>query len=319
MTMTRLMLAALISLAALAAGPGAAAADDGPALVRRTVSHDGVKRVYYVYVPPGLADKAKPAPLVFALHDGGGRAERFAHLTGLNAAAREAGMIVVYPEGVGQRWNDGRSRVGFATFVRNTDDVGFVTGLIDRVSRRDHAVDPERVYALGMANGGMMAFRLACEAADRIAGIAAVAASLPTRMEPRCRPARPVGVLIINGTSDPMIPYRGGEVRAGLKRLGKVIGTEDSAAFFARHDGCALAAAPTPVPNRSTADDTEATRFEYPDCRASRVVLYQIDRGGHTWPGSRANLPERLVGKTNLDFDAAKVALDFFGSLPPRR
>jgi polyhydroxybutyrate depolymerase len=315
----RVTLIALSALFTLTAVPAISSADNGLGLVRRTATHDGVKRTYYVFVPPGLGDKAKPAPLVFALHDGGGRAERFARLTRLNAAAAKAGVIVVYPEGVEQHWNDGRSRVGFTTFIRNTDDVGFVTSLIDKVSKQDHAVDPKRVYALGMSNGGMMALRLACEAADKIAGVAAVAASLPARMEFRCRPAKPVGVLIVNGTNDPMIPYRGGEVRQGLKRHGSVMSTENTAAFFAQHDGCASAAVPTPVPNRSTTDTTEATRYEYPECRDSRVVLYHVDRGGHTWPGAKTILPERMVGKTSEDFDASAVALAFFKSLPVRK
>jgi polyhydroxybutyrate depolymerase len=315
----RLAGTALSSLVVLVALATAGVADDGAGLTRRTTIHAGVERVYYVFVPPGIADKSEPAPLVFALHDGGGRAERFARLTRLNEAARKAGVIVVYPEGVEQHWNDGRSRVGFTTFVRNTDDVGFVTGLIDTVARKDHPVDTGRVFALGMSNGGMMAFRLACDAADRIAGIATVAANLPARMEYRCRPAKPIGVLMINGTNDPMVPFRGGDVRSGLKRLGRVMGTEETAEFFARHDGCALPAVPAPVPNRSTSDTTETTRLEYPECRDSRVVLYQVDRGGHTWPGAKTPRSERLVGKTSEDFDASKVALDFFKSLPARK
>lgn len=308
-----------VAAAAMVCGVAAAAtADNGTGLQRRTTIHAGVERVYYVFVPPELADKAKPAPLVIALHDGGSRAERFAALTKLNEPARKAGVVMVYPEGVEQRWNDGRSRVGFTTFVRNTDDVGFVTSLIDQVARKDHAVDPKRVYAIGMSNGGMMALRLACEAADKIAGIATVAANLPARMEHRCRPAKPVSVLMIHGTNDTMVPFRGGDVRSGLKRLGRVLGTEETAAFFAQHDGCALSAVPTPVPNRSTEDTTEATRLEYPGCRDSRVVVYQVDRGGHTWPGAKAIQSERLVGKTSQDFDASEAALEFFKSLPAR-
>ena len=41
--------------------------------------------------------------------------------------------------------------------------------------QRRYSVDPQRVYATGMSNGGMLAHRLACEAADVFAGIAAVA------------------------------------------------------------------------------------------------------------------------------------------------
>ena len=237
MTVFRLAGTALMSLALVCGAAAEAVADNGTGLQRRTTIHAGTERVYYVFVPPELGDKAKPAPLVFALHDGGGRAERFARMTKLNEAAAKAGVLMVYPEGIEQYWNDGRSRVGFTTFVRNTDDVGFVTALIDEVARKEHPVDPKRVFAIGMSNGGMMAFRLACEAADRIAGIVTVAANLPARMEHRCRPAKPVGVLMIHGTNDTMVPFRGGDIRSGLNRLGRVLGTEDTAAFFAQRNG----------------------------------------------------------------------------------
>lgn len=307
---------AALAFAVLVAAP--AVAEEGAEMVRRTMSHGGVERVYYVYVPPELADKAKPAPLVVALHDGGGRAERFARMTQLGEAARKAGFIVVFPEGIEQYWNDGRSRVGLATFVRNTDDVGFITALIAEIGKSVHAIDPKRVFAAGMANGGMMAIRLACEAADTFAGIVTVAASMPDRMEHRCRPSKPVSVLMIHGSNDTMIPFRGGGVRAGLKRMGAVISTEATVEFFAQHNGCALTATPTRVPNRSPDDSTETTRREFPECRNSTVVFYEVDRGGHTWPGAKTRQPERVVGKTSRDFDASTLALDFFKSLPAR-
>ncbi len=308
---------AVLAFAGLTAAP--AVADDGAALMRRTLKHDGAERVYYVFVPPGLADKTKPAPLVVALHDGGGRAERFARLTRLSEAATRAGFIVVYPEGIEQHWNDGRSRVGFETFVRNTDDVGFIKAMIDEIAKGLHAIDAKRVFALGMSNGGMMAIRLACEASDRFVGVASVAANMPDRMEHRCRPSAPVSLMMIHGTNDTMVPFRGGDVRSGLKRMGRVMSTEDTAEFFAQRNGCALTAVPTPVPNKSTEDSTETIRLEYPECRDSRVVVYQVDRGGHTWPGARTGQPERVAGKTSQDFDASQTALDFFKSLPARK
>jgi len=79
-----------------------------------------------------------------------------------------------------------------------------------------HHIDRHRVYVTGMSNGAMMSYTLACELSDRITAIAPVAGDLPAVP---CRPARPISVLAINGTADPLVPYTGGT--AG-KRIGTV-------------------------------------------------------------------------------------------------
>jgi len=50
----------------------------------------------------------------------------------------------------------------------------------------EQAIDKKRVYVFGYSNGGHMAFRLAMEAPDEIAAVAAVAASLPTPDDSSC-------------------------------------------------------------------------------------------------------------------------------------
>ena len=44
----------------------------------------------------------------------------------------------------------------------------------------------------------------------------------------------------------------------------------------------------------------------------AEVVLYTVQGGGHTWPGGYRYLPERFIGKTNMDVDANTLIWEFF-------
>jgi polyhydroxybutyrate depolymerase len=305
--------ALVAGLAAVFAGGGAALAETAVRDLGRTLTHDGLERSYLVHLPagPAVRDRSQPAPLVIALHSGGGRARAFAEFTGFNRLSDAEGFIVAYPEGVEGNWNDGRSRIGNRALVEDIDDVGFILAIADALAK-DYAVDAKRLYVVGMSNGGMMALRAACDASERIAAVAAVAAAMPTRMKPRCKPTAPISVLIMNGSEDPVMPWRGGEIRIGLERLGRVISTEDTATFWAEHNGCVTTPAVENLPNKDLDDNSVVYRSIFPSCRGAEVVLYTIDRGGHTWPGGPQYMPQTVVGRVNRDIDASAVIWDFF-------
>jgi len=284
-----------------------------PALARDRVESltvDGHQRRYVVHVPPG-ADTA-PRPLLLALHGGGGRAEGMDRLTGLDALADRAGVIVVYPQGLDRHWNDGR-----ATIRHKVDDVAFIRAVLDRVER-EWPVDTRRVGATGISNGGIFAERLGCDLADRISLIAPVAGSLARDYQPDCHPARPLAVLQFDGTDDPIVPYAGGPVAGfgGLGEGGVVMSVDDTTAFWARADGCRMAGPEQPLP--SVADDgTQVSRRLWTDCRTGGAVLrYRIEGGGHTWPGGWQYLPEHFIGRTTRQIDASATVLDWLTRHP---
>ena len=96
--------------------------------------------------------------------------------------------------------------------------------------------DPERLYLIGVSNGGMMALRMLCEAPDPFAGIATVIASMPEAVGAACRPRPPLSVIMLNGTADPLIPYGGGELGFGGLQ-GRIWSAERTAAFLGRATG----------------------------------------------------------------------------------
>lgn len=276
-----------------------------------TITHDGKERVYFLHIPPAY-NRSTVTPLIIALHGGGGTGRKMnINLTDglLNEEADNEGFIVVYPEGVGRRWNDGRNPDVWRS--SREDDVGFISVLIDHLSRIFN-IDPNRVYAAGISNGGMMSFRLAIELSDKIAAIATVTACLPEELS-GSSPSCPVSVMIINGTDDPLMPFNGGKIKVGLRSYGKVISTQDTVAFWVEHNKC------IPAPETSLVEDTDPddrTRVKVDmyqnGLHHTEVVLYTVQGGGHTWPGGKQYLRERFIGRTCRDIDASKVIIEFF-------
>lgn len=273
---------------------------------------DGVTRTFAVHMPAGRAP-ATPVPLVLAFHGGGGAGRSMVGLTGFNRLSDRDGFIVAYPDARHRHWNDGR-----ATIVEKNDDVGFVAALIDLLERR-YPIDRHRIFAAGISNGGMFTARLACEMADRIAAVAIVAATMPQDLAPRCAPARPISVLQINGTEDPLMPYRGGTVGRvfGGGLGGRVLSVDETMALWARLDQCRPAAAPVALLPIAPSDGTKVRRIAYEGCAGKTdLVLYEIDGGGHAWPGGPQYFLRAVIGKASRQIDASAAITRFFAAHP---
>ncbi|MCB9551762.1 MAG: esterase [Myxococcales bacterium] len=301
-----------VLLGVLASGCG------NPLLVTRELAHGGQTRAWHLYRPPSAG---AGAPLVVALHGGGGRGAGFDDMTRgqITRAAAKRGWVVVFPEGVEKGWNDGRAPVSGRDRRRaGVDDVGFITALVEAAAA-EHGIDRGRVYVMGISNGGFMAQRYAIEASDRVAAIAAVTAQVAVAWRDRA-PSRPVPVLLMNGTKDPLVPYGGGQVMVFGEARGEVLSTAESVAWWARHDGCAPAAGGTvgaaaveTVADGDPEDGTRTVVERVDGCAGgSAVVLYRVEGGGHGWPGGEQYLPERVIGRVSGDFDAAEVIFGWF-------
>jgi polyhydroxybutyrate depolymerase len=156
----------------------------------------------------------RPAPLVLVFHEGGGTAEGTERMTGFSALADREGFLVAYAEGVGRNWSESREVTDSTAHGEKVDDVGFVKALIDAIGR-EHPVDPRRVYATGISNGGIFSHYLAARLSARIAAIAPVVGGMAEGIRSTFSPAQPVSVLILQGPSDPLVPYGGGGVLIG--------------------------------------------------------------------------------------------------------
>jgi polyhydroxybutyrate depolymerase len=259
----------------------------------------GERREYLLHVPASY-DSARPTPLVISLH---GFAEWPAHqaqISRWNDLADEQGFVVVYPAGTRfpLRWRAG----GRINPADPAPDVTFISDLIDTLAA-EYNIDPARVYANGLSNGGGMSFVLACALSERIAAVGMVAGAYGYAWE-KCAPARPVPAIVFHGTADPIVPFEGGGDSGSSAGLPEIAGWVDT---LADRNGCAAEALALP---RSGAVNGAA----YADCAAD-VVFYTIDGGGHTWPGGEP-LPEWITGSTTQEIDATRTMWEFFVQHP---
>jgi polyhydroxybutyrate depolymerase len=185
------------------------------------------------------------------------------------------------------------------------DDIAFFNQMLDQLATK-FSVDSSRIYAAGLSEGGFMSMRLGCALGDRIAAIAVVGAAMPKTMI--CLPPRPVPVVMINGTSDPVVPYGGGtEHNLSLR----TISVEDSAKAWAKIDRCEEKPEKSKLSAREKGG-TETKVDTYNACQqGAQVVLYSVKGAGNTWPGGEQYEVEKTVGKTSQDMKANEVIWSF--------
>jgi polyhydroxybutyrate depolymerase len=262
-----------------------------------TIDVDTRARHYELFVPVDTPN----LPLVIALHGAGSTGKQMERFTRFDEVAASEQFVVVYPDGIDHHWNDGRGAVN-----TGVDDVAFIASLIDELATT-HAIDRTRVYVTGASNGAMMTYRLGCDLADRIAGIAPVIGNLPAAIT--CAPSAPLSVLAINGTDDPLVPYGGGAV---ARNRGSVLSATLSTAAFAQAAGCSAAEPTINEPDVDHGDGSRTRRTRYACPAPVEVELITLDGAGHTWPGGPQYLPRFLVGGTSRDFDGAERIWEFF-------
>jgi polyhydroxybutyrate depolymerase len=271
-----------------------------------TLEHDKIAREYFLFTPKGDSKKARP--LVVVLHGGAGSPQNIAETTGFSELAAKKGFMVAYPLGLGHvpTWNAGRC-CGYAE-RRNVDDVGFIEKMIaDIKSRRN--VDTGRVYATGLSNGAMMAYRLACELSSTFAAIAPVAGAMNVfSCEPNGRPS----VIIFHALDDKHVLYKGGVPQKGIRAAASHkpepdASVADAMQFWLKTDYCRK------FPG--VEDLGEVARVTYFCAEDRHVMLNTLDTGGHSWPGGKKGWAG--ADEPNKNVKATEEIWQFFTQHPP--
>jgi polyhydroxybutyrate depolymerase len=174
-----------------------------PGINARTMVFDSQTREYDISVPPSY-DGSVPLPLVVDMHGFGSNKNQQRILSGFQQRSDAEGFLVAYPQGLFNSWNAGVC-CGQAQ-AQSIDDVGFLRAMVDAIAAEAN-VDPLRVYATGLSNGGAMTQRLACEAADLFAAAAPMAFPIPFVPLSTCQPSRPIAVLMFMGLTDQLVSY----------------------------------------------------------------------------------------------------------------
>jgi polyhydroxybutyrate depolymerase len=304
------------------------------------VNVNGTLRSFVVHLPIDYDSKNK-YPLVILLHGTGETAQDMARLSRFDFVADRYGFIAFYPNSDNVRWNIGvaieqpnrptgrRGDLGGIGLPfpspgggswqerqgrdrSQPNDVAFFDQMLDKLSAT-YSVDANRIFAAGYSDGGFMAFQLGCSMGRRIAAIAPVASAMPKEMSARCKLSRAVPLLMLNGTSDPVVHYGGGSVKGAAFTTLSVQATAET---WAQLDRCTLKPTHTTLlPGNKHGMNTSVDAYD--DCRdGAEVALYSIEGGRNTWPSGDDFMPEKEVGKTSTDLNADEVIWKCFSVHP---
>ena len=251
-------------------------------------------RSYRIHVPKDYND-AHAVGVVLVFHGYGGNAAGMEAGSGFSSVADQQGFLALYPQGLPNKEAPNKpfwAEIGPIDF--GVDDVLFVSDILNDVQQK-YCVDAHRIYATGFSNGGGITNLLACRLAGRIAAFAPLSANAYA-IPGGCHPGRPVPLLNIHGSADPLLPYNGIPVSVNpdwpLPSLPMYMQT------WATRDGC------THGPDIFLREP-KVTGMQWTGCRGHvGVVHYRIEGGGHAWP-------PLINGKT-----PAEVIWQFFSQYP---
>jgi polyhydroxybutyrate depolymerase len=263
---------------------------------------DGLERTYTLNLPPTYYEAADFS-VIIAMHGGGGSANQFESTCKLTEKANAANFIVVYPEGVqssgilkARSWNAG----GCCDYAvaQNINDVKFISLLIDKLVST-YKINHKKIYATGHSNGGMLAYRLACELSGKIA---AIAPNGCTMVASTCNPARPVPVLHMHSVLDNNVPYQGGIVN-GTGTQGVYMPPLDSVmSVWSLKNTCINTA-------QVVVNDANYKFTKWTNCNGNVSIQYYLTKdGGHGWPGGlpggpNSDTPSTVINANNLIWD----------------
>jgi polyhydroxybutyrate depolymerase len=231
-----------------------------------TLRFDHLTRQYLEMTPDRPVSPS--IPILVVLHGRRVTPEQEARRDGFLALASQGRAELVYPAGIGRSWNAGGC-CGLAA-AEHVDDAGFLTDLIARVDPGDR----RPVYLVGFSNGGRLAYTLACDDPGLVDGYAVVDA-VPVHP---CTAPRPITVVQVDGTADPLVPYRPGD--HGAESPPATI----QVARLRAIDGC--------VPQPTTSHAGELTLSTWTSCHSGTRVGFASYAGvGHLWPPGDATTP----------------------------
>jgi len=282
----------------------------------KTIMVDGRERQYMVHLPPAF-DVSKKLPVILALHGGGGTYKNTINFYGFNDVADKNNFIIVYPNAVNKAWAMPGITSRNKKLDTTVDDVHFISVLIDTLIA-EYNIDDKRVFCSGISRGGMFSFYLAYKLNDRIAGIAPVCGGISQTVGDAYTLFRPIPVLMINGTDDPLVKYNGGYGILNRRNEGSedadMLPAEDLLAKIVKFDNCNNNRVVTDLPDNDPTDGCTAIESIY-NCNNVTVDFIKINNGGHTWPGGSQYLPKFIIGRVCRDFSAAEKIVSFFSSI----
>ena len=243
---------------------------------------------------PTVYDPATPAPLVILLHGYGGNGTSMAGYLDMAGLAEEYGFLYLSPDGnqnpEGKRfWNATDACCNF--YGSAVDDTAYLLGLINGM-KQNYNVDNDRVYLVGLSNGGFMSHRMACDHPDVTSAIVSMAGAT-YKSSLACSADSPVRVLQVHGTEDDVIYYEGGSNFAA-----PYPGAVETVEKWAAVNGCS----PVPTTLSTQLDlasdvpgaETVVTRYADGCSEGDAVELWTVVGGTHV-PALSSTFSQNVV------------------------
>lgn len=259
-----------------------------------TLASAGQTRAYLMFLPSGY--KGEPVPLVFSFHGSGGVPRNQVDTSHFDVLAEQRGFAVVFPAGeftntiTARSWNAGKEA--------GVDDVQLVRDIIEDVAGSVN-IDRTRIYTSGMSGGGRISSRLACELSDVLAAAAPVAG---LQYPDDCLQEHPIPIITFHGMADAVNEYAVSENSRPYWRMG----VETALDKWRQANGCSLT-------NTAERLSVHVMFYSWTSCsNSAEIHFYQIDNGGHTWPGSNIGDIVPGLGDTNQEVNASALIWEFF-------
>ena len=274
------------------------AALHGARAEERHFPHQGVERRVVLHnVGPGR-------PVVIALHAFSQSVEDLRGAWPMDAVAEREGFAVAYPEAIGLAWSYSAQRpTRFPGTETVVDDLGFIGAVIDRLIER--GADAARIHVAGASRGGLMAWTLACALPQRLASAAPMLSGMTDGQIADCPPARPLPLITIAGTADPVQWYDG-----AIQPSFRLLSVPETIEFWRARHGCSGLRS-RELPHRQAGDPTSTRRVEWLGCAAPLHFL-RVEGGGHRMPSLAPAEPSPWAGIRGQDFETAEELWRFF-------
>ncbi len=266
-----------------------------------TIIHDNLERHYQIHIPKNY-NKSK-TPLVIYLHGGGGNINA-AYQDGLDKMSDKYNFILAIPEGTGEKklgnirasWNGGKWETGEC--CGKADDIGFILKMINEI-KNNFNINDQKIYVTGISNGGLMANRVACELSDEITAIATIA---PTAIISDCNPTKPISIMDIHGTADPVNPINKEEPNISVFNMPyKRMTPYQIIEKWKKINSCSN--------NKIIKEKNNNTKcIIYNECKNnSKVQLCIVKNMGHTYPNGSQYLPSSIIGPVSEDISFKEI------------
>ena len=285
----------------------------GSELIRREIIVKGMSRSYWHTLP---SQRDRPYRLLFVLHGSTMSVEEMLTVSGeafIEAVRSEEGIISVFPQGYENYWNDCRKSGSYRAKREQIDDILFFKAIMQDLAKA-YSVDPDQNMIAGFSNGGQMVYKTAMTEPELFRAYAVIGANMPEAGNSDCTPKeKPVSMLIVNGTSDPINLYHGGSVEVDDGEVrGTVLSSRESYAYWRD----LLSANRAEVSLVESQSDTPSLDIEstYEKQSGKSVTLVSIQDGGHVihnpyftqWPAS--------VGQVYRDLNIPKLVMAFLNT-----